>query len=193
MTWAGAVTTRPARGNTRGSLAMRGNCTPVPLSADVAARFWAKVVILDPGECWPWQGAIDTPGYGAFKAGGRKVNSHRMAYELTHGTIAPGLLVLHSCDNRLCCNPSHLRTGTTVDNIADAKERGRWRVGEMIPRSKLNCARVAEMKRERSERGAYYADIAARHGVHENTARSAIIGESWRCCGERIALAPNRD
>jgi hypothetical protein len=36
-----------------------------------------------------------------------------------------GGIALHSCDNRRCVNPEHLRWGTYLDNTRDAYLRGR--------------------------------------------------------------------
>lgn len=50
-----------------------------------------------------------------------------MAYTLTHGEIPDGLLVLHSCDNRVCVNPEHLFLGSYRDNARDSMAKGRFR------------------------------------------------------------------
>jgi hypothetical protein len=44
---------------------------------------------------------------------------------LEHGPIAEGVVIRHSCDNRPCCEPLHLLSGTHADNVQDRVARGR--------------------------------------------------------------------
>lgn len=94
-------------------------------------RFWSKFNIEAEG-CWEWPGATTHNGYGVVqwkKEGGERTaaRAHRVAYALAKGPIPEGMMVLHSCDNRLCCNPKHLRVGTASDNTKDMMLRGRHR------------------------------------------------------------------
>lgn len=95
----------------------------------LACRLWSRVAIGKPDECWPWTLSKADKGYGQImvRTNGqrRPLGTHRVAWEVTHGSIPDGLWVLHSCDNPPCCNPSHMRLGTNADNVADMIARKR--------------------------------------------------------------------
>ena len=93
---------------------------------DVVRLFWSKV---DVGlGCWEWSRERNDRGYGVtFVSSGRTLYAHRVAYALTQGPIPAGMVVMHSCDNPPCCNPSHLNLGTHAENAQDMYHKGRWR------------------------------------------------------------------
>ena len=77
------------------------------------------------GDCILYTGALDKYGYGKFTIGSKHVTAHRASYELLVGKIPQGLLILHSCDNRSCIRPNHLRPGNPIDNVKDMWSRKR--------------------------------------------------------------------
>ena len=86
-------------------------------------EFWSRVRMAQPDECWEWVGPLFPGGYGRVNYNGTRQGAHRVAYELTHGPIPPGMDILHSCDLRKCCNPKHLKVGTDQDNVRDKVSR----------------------------------------------------------------------
>ncbi len=94
------------------------------LSRQQLQAFWSKIDIRGKDDCWIWRGAIQSRGYGSFSIDGKTYNAHRISFMLNNGYM-PRLLVLHSCDNRKCVNPAHLREGTQLENVRDMVTRGR--------------------------------------------------------------------
>ncbi len=119
-------------------------------------RFWEKVDKRGPDDCWNWTASCGTAGYGQIGSiGGRgsPVGAHRVAWSLHTGKRIPEKkVIMHSCDNKLCCNPAHLRIGTQAENLADMTRKGRARRGtthrgEDVTQSKLTGGQVSEIRR----------------------------------------------
>jgi len=115
-------------------------------------RFWGHVdknsspIFYNGTRCWIWTAFCYPNGYGLVGLYGKNLLPHRISYELFFGDIPEGLLVLHHCDNRPCCNPSHLFLGTHQDNEDDKSHKGRQAKGEMNGNHKLTDAQVSEIR-----------------------------------------------
>jgi hypothetical protein len=157
-------------------------------------RFWSKVDIRGPEQCWPWAGSLRPNGYGAFWLCGTQY-AHRVAWEFAHGLVPGGFSVCHHCDLRACCNPSHLFLGTAADNTADMVAKGRhwartsehWsrlhpdRVlrGVVHPIAKLAAEDVATIRCAYSTGRFTQRELAIRYGISSRQIGNIILGKCW--------------
>lgn len=145
---------------------------------DYAEVFWRQVEKKATNECWEWKGKIRDSGYGMAErqVGSLRLRgSHRVAYFLFTGQ-APNKWILHSCDNKICCNPAHLREGDVRDNVQDAMDRGRHCHGEKHGCSRLTEGQVMEI-RQSSESGTV---LARRYDIAQTQINRIRRRESWK-------------
>lgn len=148
---------------------------------ELSTRFWDKVDKTESDTCWNWKSGTQSKGYGSFGIGNGKTDlAHRVAFELENGESPGGLCVMHSCDNRLCCNPNHLKLGTIADNNRDMVEKGRQASGLNNGRSKLTLNNVVSMRSDYRAKLKNIKDLSEEYDVHYNTARNAIHGTTWK-------------
>lgn len=147
---------------------------------DVDFRFWSKVEVRGPDECWEWKGPRHPQGYGRTKYGGRTVSAHRLAFMFSVGPIPAEMDVCHRCDNPPCCNPAHLFLGDHAANMADMKTKGRAKSGspkgEDHPQAKLSDADVREI-RDRYRAGARQGVLASDFGVSQAYISRLVSGK----------------
>jgi hypothetical protein len=157
--------------------------------ASPADRFARQVDVSGgPGACWPWKGKL-SDGYGTLWVAGKMRKAHRVAWELAHGPLPndatgpgpSGTCVLHRCDNRRCCNPSHLFLGTHRENIADmvAKGRAAKRPGANSPGAKLCDADVIRI-RQRCAAGETRRSVAADYALTPEAVSAIALGKTWK-------------
>lgn len=132
-------------------------------------------------ECWLWTGARrGKSGYGCLKIDGKMLNAHRASYIAHYGEISDGQLVCHTCDNRLCVNPSHLFLGTYQDNYQDAKRKDRNTRGERHGNSKLTDSDVLAIREAyNNRRYGTVVTLCNQYGVASSTIRRIGTGGTW--------------
>ena len=95
-------------------------------------RFWSRVDIKGPKDCWLWTGGVGNyeQGYGRFGIGDSNMGvSHRVAWAFHYNMLVPkSISVCHSCDVPACCNPAHLFLATPAVNSKDRDLKGRGAV-----------------------------------------------------------------
>jgi HNH endonuclease len=99
--------------------------------------------------CWLWTRSKNSDGYGNFKLNGKAVKVHKYMLEYTLGrTLLKGMSTCHSCHNRACCNPDHLREGTHSENMKDMVDAKRaiGFKGEQNHSSKLTEDQVRQIR-----------------------------------------------
>jgi hypothetical protein len=150
------------------------------------ATFWIAGIHyrVDPTTgCWLWLRGTTRHGYGVAVCGRRVRRASRVSWENTNGPIAAGLGVCHSCDTPACVNPAHLWLGTRVDNMQDAKRKGRLACGERHGESKLN-ARQVSVARKAYALGVSQQFLADCFGVGRCAVRKAVTRQTWNHLGD---------
>ena len=124
--------------------AKKRRAQPLIVNASTAARFWHKVEKTE--TCWLWRGTSDESGYGRFCWKSWAKGAHVVAYYLGHG-VWPKHDVAHTCHQRSCVRPEHLKDLTRADHMAMDGEAGRFSRKHMHKRRKLSDDQVKDIKK----------------------------------------------
>ena len=169
---------------------MSADVLKMQVARDFAERFDARLEKTGHNGCWIFQGCVAPNGYGHGAAPHKKSERvHRTAFLIANGWLPRGkggssLLIRHTCDVRLCCNPEHLIVGTALDNVNDAISRDRAVApptyhGASHPRAKMTWAK-ARLARRLKQRGDTCASLARRFSVGETTMGHLLAGRTWQ-------------
>jgi hypothetical protein len=92
------------------------------MSRSFEARFWSRVQFGT--GCWLWLGRRDArTGAGVLRAGGERVEAHRVAWRLLRGPPPLGARLVHTCERPDCVRPDHLLTIVHALSARDAARR----------------------------------------------------------------------
>lgn len=145
-------------------------------------RFEAKIGSKRAEQCWEWIGGKMPNGYGSFSIDRHTKYAHRLALaRALRRDLAPGEMALHSCDNRGCVNPEHLRIGTHANNMQDKIDRDRFTrtPGESHGMHKLTDDAVRSI-RERLANGERQRVLATEHGVSQALISFIKTRQNWK-------------
>lgn len=153
-----------------------------------AIAFWNKIAITaNDNQCWLWTGSFFKNGYGYHKLNKKKIRSHRLAWSYPDYVIPDGMYILHSCDNRSCCNPKHLFLGTHQDNMDDMIAKGRQaspekisHKGEANGNSKLTMSIAREIRLRFEVESISKRQLAREYSVSDTLIGYIVIGKIWQ-------------
>lgn len=139
-----------------------------------------RVMAVETDDCIEWGLGKSQSGYGKIKIDGLHKRAHRVVYERKYGSIDSEVVVMHSCDNRACCNYRHLIAGTHKENMADMASKLRARRGSGHGMSKLNEQQVAEVIALYATGDYTQKAIAKKYGVHKTLIRLIVNRMIWK-------------
>jgi len=156
-------------------------------SVEGRERFWKKVKIRKPHECWEWSGWLNRYGYYAIRLESIRghwvkninIEAHRICYFLVHGFLPIDMFVCHECDNKKCVNPTHLFLGTPMDNMVDKIRKGNQTRGDDTRSAKLTTQDVREIQILLKD-GFRKNDIASAYGVTGGCILFIEQGKTWK-------------
>ena len=145
-----------------------------PNSKSVLERFQEKYIVDEETGCFNWIGSLDSTGSGSFSYNSKTVRAYIFSYQYFKGPIIKGLVCCHSCHNRSCVNPEHLRLDSQRSNSLDmVNAKRQW---EQI----LTVEDVIKIKKELPN---YYrgqiTELSKRFGVSKSVICDIKAGRSW--------------
>jgi hypothetical protein len=152
------------------------------VAGSIAKRTRARVKIDKETGCHLWTGFRNADGYGRIAVGPGHRLVHRVAWEAVHGTIPEGMILMHICDNRRCCNPEHLKLGTRAENNRDRVEKGRGngaRALDLEKHPQWGTASGRPPRRKRPARSQGQAAEAAKSKDASDLADALAIKPTW--------------
>ena len=150
-----------------------------PLSPQDEERFWSKVDVRGPDECWPWKAGKTSRGYGNFWFRQTMSGAHRVAWTIAKGPIPPDLYICHTCDTPGCQNPRHFFLGTPAENNHDAAQKNRMASGERNGRHKLTAKAIRAIRQEYAGGSVTQCALARKWRVHHVTIHDIIHRKTW--------------
>ncbi len=152
-------------------------------------EFWGAVSVGPSHACWPWKKARNNTGYGTVWWGNKCFTAHRVAAFLSGIVSNPAAPkrkgdsthVLHKCDNRACCNPTHFFLGNYSDNQLDCYRKGRSNraKGSDHKNARLTPTQVQEIRILRRE-GVKQQYLATKFGVGQTTISGIVLGKTYK-------------
>lgn len=155
-------------------------------------KYWTKVEVRGPNDCWLWTDSLKGCKYGLFWDGltylpnghPKQVVSTRWGYIHRIGRIPEGQWVCHSCDVPACHNDAHWFLGTASDNQRDSVSKGRNQTpdnrGHRHGMAKLTIDQIEDIRIRYARGDVKQSDLATEFGIHQQQISRIVRRTSWR-------------
>jgi hypothetical protein len=148
-------------------------------------QFINKASQTSNSECLIWPFSKDKFGYGLH---GKRNRAHRTSFAIHVGPIPNNFIIMHTCDNPSCINPSHLKAGTQADNMSDMLKKNRAKrsfshidnSGEKHGRSKLTTSQVLEIRLRVSQKEINKTEASKIYGVSNQQISDICSFKRWK-------------
>jgi hypothetical protein len=145
---------------------------------------------VDEEGCWVWTQGVNEIGYPTMSVAELSrspIYVRRLVFTVACGPLHARRRVYSTCENKLCCNPEHLKAATESELAKTEFRQERQARGERhslairtAKRSwKLDATKAAEIRRMRSE-GVPRKEVAALFGINECMVSNITSGKAWR-------------
>lgn len=103
-----------------------------PMTATELYVFMRKIELDPETGCWNWTGYLHRK-YGTHHIQGDSCWTHRLSYTHFIGPIPARHVIDHTCENKSCCNPEHLKAVTLSANNLLYWWRKRNAITQLLP------------------------------------------------------------
>ena len=151
-------------------------------NGETLREFWRLYDLPPTDDCILWPHGRTKQGYGKLTVNGRVKLAHAFALEVRIGPRpSPNHDAAHSCRNRHCINPAHLRWATRSDNSLDRHRDG------TVTQAKLTANEVLAIRRLARDRSMTQREIAEQFGVSLSNIEYIVARKTWRHLPEEAA------
>jgi hypothetical protein len=131
-------------------------------------------------DCIDWPFGKFSDGYGSIHFEGKTMRASRASALLHHGKPeSQKMEAAHSCGNRLCVNPKHIRWATRLENENDKIGHGTRSVGEKHGAAKLTEDDVRMIRQLIKTQTA--ASLCRKFNMSRGAIDHILKGKNWSC------------
>ena len=164
------------------------------VASQIEARGYCKEFISrasrhEDDTCLIWPYSRTTSGDGQYKINRKPVGAHRAVCLIAHGD-PPSCRhqAAHSCGNRLCVNPRHLRWATPSENHADKRRHGTSPSGDRQASARLTNEQAALVFADERPQAVIAREFGVHRGVIYRIKRGLSYGEARALCETQMRM-----